>query len=80
MNIHRRLHNMYKENTLDSSNVRRWVCRLNDERVGTASAADKSRSGRSSSSVNPASKAKADVLIREERRTTLDDLAENLGE
>ena len=59
---------MCKENTLDYSNVRRWVCRLNDEKVGTASVADKPRSGRPSSSVNPANKAKVDPLIIEDRR------------
>ena len=47
--------------------------------MGTASVADKPRSGRPSSSVNPVNKAKANALIREERRTTLDELAENLG-
>ena len=79
VNIHRRLQNMHKENTLDYSNVRRWVCPLNDKKVGTASVADKPRSGRPSFYVNPANKAKADALIREDRRTTLDELAENLG-
>ena len=79
MNIHRRLRNEFEENTLDQSNVRRWVCRLNDDKVGTASTADKPLSGRPSSSVNPANKAKADALIREDRRTTLDELSKNLG-
>ena len=37
VNILRRLQNVYMENTLDCSNVRRWVSRLNDEKVGTAS-------------------------------------------
>ena len=79
VNIHTRLQNVYKENTLNYSNVRRWVCGLNDEKVGTASAADKIRSGRPSSSVIPANKAKAGALIREDRRTTLDELAEKVG-
>ena len=74
VNIHRGLQNVYKEITLDYSNVRRWVCRLNDEKVGTASVADKPRSGRPSSSVIPANNAKSDALIREDRRTTLDEL------
>ena len=68
VNIHRRLQNVYMENTLDYSNVGRWVCRLNDEEVGTASVADKPRSGRPSSSVSPVIRAKADALIREDRR------------
>ena len=54
VNIHRQLQNVCKENTLDYSNVHRWVCRLNDEKVGTVSVADKPHSGYSSSSVNPA--------------------------
>ena len=79
VNIHRRFQNACKENTLDYSNVRRWVCRLNDGKLGTASVVDKPRSGRPSSSVNPANRAKADALIREDRRTTVDEQAENLG-
>ena len=43
VNIHRRLQIVHKENTLDYSNVRRWVCRLNDEKVGVASVSDKPR-------------------------------------
>ncbi|CAI9737661.1 Hypothetical predicted protein [Octopus vulgaris] len=54
-----------------------WVHRLKDENVGTVSVANKLRSGRPSSSVNPANKAKADALIREDRCITLDELAEN---
>ena len=54
VNIHRRLQNVCTENTFDYSNVRRWGCRLNDEKVGTAHVANKPRSGRPSSSVNPA--------------------------
>ena len=79
VNIHRRLQNVFEDNTLDYSNVCRWVRRLNDEKVETVSVTDKPRSGRPSSSVNPASKAKADALIREDRRITLDELAENLA-
>ena len=45
VNIHRRLQNVYKENTLNYSNVRRWVYRLTNEKLGTASVADKPRSG-----------------------------------
>eukprot|EP00106_Octopus_bimaculoides_P001030 XP_014768472.1 PREDICTED: uncharacterized protein LOC106867913 [Octopus bimaculoides] len=81
VNIHRRLQNVFEDNTLDYSNVCRWVRRLKDEKVGTVSVADNPRSGRpagrASTSVNPVNKAKADVLIREDRRLTLDELAEN---
>ncbi|CAI9716885.1 Hypothetical predicted protein [Octopus vulgaris] len=68
----------FGDNTLDYSNVCRWVRRLKDEKVETVSVADKPRSGRPSASVNPANKTKADALIREGRRLTLDELAENL--
>ena len=51
MNIHKRLQNVCKENTLHYSNVCRWVCRLNDEKVGTASVSDKPHSGQPSSPV-----------------------------
>ena len=30
VNIHKRLKNVYMDNTLDYSNVRRWVQRIND--------------------------------------------------
>ncbi|XP_014774694.1 uncharacterized protein LOC106872283 [Octopus bimaculoides] len=78
VNIHRWLQNVFEDNTLDYSNVCRWVCHLKDEKVGTVSVADKPRSGQLPASVNPANKAKADALIREDRHTTLDELAENL--
>ena len=78
VNIHRHLQNVYRDNTLDYSNVCRWVRRLKDEQVGSASIADKPHTGRPSSSVNPANEAKADALIREDRRITLDELAENI--
>ena len=66
-------------NIHNHSNVRWWVCCLYDEKAGTKSIADKLRSGCSFSSVNPVNKAKADTPIKEDRRTTLDELAENLG-
>uniref|UniRef100_A0A0L8HW53 Mos1 transposase HTH domain-containing protein n=1 Tax=Octopus bimaculoides TaxID=37653 RepID=A0A0L8HW53_OCTBM len=33
VNIHRRLKNVFEDNTLDYSNVCRWVRRLKDEKV-----------------------------------------------
>ena len=57
LKIHNRLKNVYKDNTIDSSNVKRWVQRFeksteDHEEVGKASVADKPRSGRPLSSVN----------------------------
>ncbi|XP_014791283.1 uncharacterized protein LOC106884420 [Octopus bimaculoides] len=78
VNIHRRLQNVFEDNTLDYSNVCRWVRRLKDENVGTVSVADKPRFGRPSASVNPANNAKPDALIREDRCISLNELEENL--
>ncbi|XP_014773414.1 uncharacterized protein LOC106871457 [Octopus bimaculoides] len=78
VNIHRRLQHVFEDNTLDYSNVCRFNRPLKDKKVGTVSVADKPHSGWPSPSENPANKAKADALIREDRRITLDELAENL--
>ena len=50
-----------------------------EKEVGTAGLADKSCAGRPSASVNPDNKTKADVLMRADRRITLDELASELG-
>ena len=47
--------------------------------MGTASLADKSCAGHPSTSVNPDNKAKTNVLIRADRRITLDELASEPG-
>ncbi|XP_014781843.2 uncharacterized protein LOC106877454 [Octopus bimaculoides] len=79
VNIHQQLQNVFEDNTLDYSNVCRWVHRLKDRKVGTVSVADKPHSGHPSASMNPANKAKTDALIREDSISiTLDELAENL--
>ena len=56
--------------------MRWWARRLNvtaeDEKdVGTASLADESRADPPLTSVNPDNKAKADVLVRADRRKTM---------
>ena len=76
INIHRRMKNVYGDDTIDYSNVKRWVNRLKDTgMVGKASVKDMPRSGRPSSAVNPVNSAKANALIRADRRITTDELA-----
>lgn len=80
-NIHKRLHAVYKDETLDYSNVWRWSQRLmeNSPELGNASIRDLPRVGRPSTSLNPVNKTKADALIRGDRRITIDELASELG-
>ena len=83
LKIDNRLKNVYKNNTIDYSNVKRWVQRFkksteNHEEVGKASIADKPRSGRPSTSVNPDNKACADELIRTDRLIAIEELTSKL--
>ena len=83
LKIHNRMKNVYKDNTIDSSNVKRWIQRFkksteDHEEVGKASIADKPRSGHPSTSVNPENKTYADELIRTDRRITVEELASKL--
>ena len=83
LRIHNRLKNVYKDNTIDYSNVKRWVQRFkksteDHEEVGKVSIADKPRSGRPSTSVNPDNKTYADESIRTDRRSTVEELASKL--
>ena len=83
LRIHNRLKNVYKDNTIDYSNVKRWVQRFkksteDHEEVGKVSIADKPCSGRPSTSVNPDNKTYADELIRTDRRITVEELASKL--
>ena len=86
VDIHKRLQTVYKDKTLDYSNVWRWVHRLmtnsensESQELGNASLRDKFRAGHLSTSVNPANKRKADTLIRADRRITFNELASVLG-
>jgi len=80
-NIHRRLVNVYGEDSLDVSTVRRWIRRIKGdyERKGQCDLNDKPRSGRPASAVNEESMKKADLIIKANRRVTIDELCENLG-
>ena len=83
LRIHNRLKNVYKDNTIDYSNVKTWVQRFkksteDHKEVGKVSIVDKPRSGRPSTSVNPDNKTYADELIRTDRRITVGKLASKL--
>ena len=86
VNIHKRLQTVYKDKTLDYSNVWRWTHRLittsensESQELGNASLRNKPRAGRQSTSVNPANKTKAGTVIRADRRITIDEFASVLG-
>ena len=81
--IHNRLKNVYKDNTIDYSNVKRWVQRFkkstkDHKEVCKASISDKSRSGRPPTPINPDNKTYADELIRTDRRITVEELGSKL--
>ena len=83
LKIHNRLKNVYKDNIIDYSNVKRWVQRFkksteDHEDVGKASIANKPCNGRPSTSVNPDNKTYADELIRTDSRITVKELASKL--
>ena len=83
LRIHNWLKNVYKDNTIDYSNVKKWVQRFkksteDHEEVGKVSIANKPRSGCPSTSVNPDNKTDADELIRTDRRITVEELASKL--
>ena len=80
-NIHRRLRNVYGNESLDVSTVRRWIGRIkgDSERKGHCDLNDKPRSGRPASAVNDESMNTADLIIKANRRVTIDELCNDLG-
>ena len=83
LKIHNWLKNVYKDNTIDYSNVKRWVQQFkksaeDHEEVGKASIANKPYSDHPSTSVNPDNKTSAEELIRTDRRITVEELASKL--
>ena len=60
------------------STVKKWVSRIKDEEddPSLSSLQDRRRSGRPSSAVNPANSDEVEKLIRDDRRITIDDIAE----
>ena len=71
---------MYGDVEIDYSTVTRWVKRIIDGQKKPAEnhLCDRPRSGRPSSSYSSANIGKADALIKENRRITINGLAESL--
>jgi len=69
--IHRRLLNVYGDQTVDVSTVRRWVARFCS---GDSDVKDKPRSGRPCTAVTPRNEERLDQLIRADRRITTREL------
>jgi len=69
--IHRRLLNVYGDQTVDISTVKRWVARFSS---GDSDVKDKPRSGRPYTAVTPRNEERLDQLIRANRRITTREL------
>ena len=69
---------MYGDGAIDYSTVTRWVKRINDrqEEPAESDLCDRPRSGRLSSAHSSANIDQADALIKENRRITINELAE----
>ena len=72
---------MYGDRAIDYSIVTRWVKRINDrqEEPAESDLCDRPRSGRSPSAHSSADIDQADALIKENRRITINELAESVG-
>ena len=72
---------MYGDSAIDYSTVTRWLKRINDgqEEPAESDLYDRPRSGRPSSAHISANIDQADALIKENRRITINKLAESLG-
>ena len=77
------LEKVYGNAAIGYSAVKKWVSRIKSEEEeedpSLSDLRDKSRSGRPSSAVNPGNCARAEELIADDRRVTVDDIAERLG-
>ena len=74
--IHRRLLNVYGDQTVDVSTVRRLVARFSS---GDSDVKDKPRSGRPRTAVTPRNEERLDQLIRANRRNTTRELRKELN-
>ena len=72
---------MYGDGAIDYSTVTRWLKRINDgqEEPAESDLCKMPRSGRPSSAHSSANIDQADALIKENRHTTINELAESLG-
>ena len=73
--IHRRLQNVYGDDTIDKSNVLRWMKKFEVEKT---SIEDKPRSGRPSTATTDNNRQRVDQLIRACTRVTIPELAAQL--
>jgi len=78
--IHNRLKNVYGDNTLDVSNVRRWVRRIkgSDSAKGEALLVDQPRSGRPAHAVPDINLKHTDELIKQNRKIRITEINEAL--
>jgi len=74
--IHRRLLNVYGDQTVDVSTVRRWVACFSS---GNSDVKDKPRSGRPCTAVTPRNEERLDQLIRVNRRIMTRELCTELN-
>ena len=74
--IHWRLRNVYGDQTVDVSTVRRWVVRFSS---GGSDVQDKPRSGRSYTAVTTRNEERLDQLNRSNRRITIRELCAELN-
>ena len=77
--ISKRLKQVYGDGAIDYSTVTRWVKQINDgqEELGKSDLCNRPRSGRPSSAHSSTNIDQADALIKENRRTTINGLAES---
>ena len=76
VNIHKKLLNVYKDETIDISTVRRWLNRFKNEERDVH---DRPRSGRPSTSNNSENELRLEQLVQKDRRITIREIAESLG-
>ena len=74
--IHHRLQRVYGDVCMGASSVRRWVKHFKD---GNTSIQDQPHSGRPRTASTEPNKKRADEIIKEDRRVTLDEIATKLG-
>jgi transposase len=74
-NIHRRLPNVYGHDTIDRSNLHRWIKKFKEREI---SIEDKPRRGRPSTATTDTSRQRVGELSHAERRVTLRELATRL--
>ena len=81
LNISRRLKKVYGDDAIDYSTMTRGVKQINDgqEEPAESNLCNSSRSGRPSSAHSSANIDPVDALIKENRRITINELAESLG-